>query len=424
MTPGLPERFASGTIWTGAGFLVFASSGVVANVIIGATYGAAALGVFSLVFSVYTISSQVSVLGVHNSVVRHIAGRDDGGSALPTILASALILTFFLGVSAAILNYLIADAYAAATGSTSVALGLRIVAPAIALFSLNKVLLAALNGQRRMRAFALGQMLRSVALVGTVATISAQGRPSATLPAAFVVAESLLLVVLCVPRVPDIRRIDVRSLKPWMRRHASFGSRGFLGGFMVEANTRIDILMLGFLTDDTTVGIYSFASMFAIGLHSLMLVVKQNVNPVLSREWSLGHRAEIHQFVRTIRRYTYGGTVVLALATMAIFPFLASVMGEDASRDSAYMLAILLSGIALASGHLPFDGILIQAGRPGAHTILTAVGAITNASLNLALIPMLGGFGAALATSVAVCLSMLYLETATRVTLDFRLAGS
>jgi stage V sporulation protein B len=422
VTSGLPERFASGTVWTAGGFVAFAVAGVLINVIVAAAYGAASLGVFTLVVTVYTLASQLAVLGIHNSVVRHIALHQAGSrKQRPSILSGALGITAVLAVAVSGALYLFATPYAAATNSPDTATGLRLIAPALALFALNKVLMAALNGERRMRAFALGQVLRSLILVGTIAVAAQRGWDPAGLPIAFVYSELALFVALAVPRLRELGQVDLRVAARWFGTHASFGVRGFLGGFMVEANSRVDILMLGMLVDDRTVGLYSFASMFVVGMHNLMMVVKQNVNPVLSERWATHQHAEIHLLVHTVRRYVYPGTLAAAIGLLAVFPFIARLLGEEGSRDSTIMLAILLAGVVVASGHLTFDMFLVQAGRPGVHTLYAASSVATNVLLNLALIPRFGGIGAAIATSLAVALSALYVEVLIRRTLRFPL---
>jgi O-antigen/teichoic acid export membrane protein len=422
VTTGLPERFASGTVWTAGGFAVFATAGVLINIIVAAAFGAAPLGVFNLVVTVYTMASQLAVLGIHNSVVRHVALHQDRSSEQrPSILAGALAVTALLAIAISGALYLFAVPYAAATNSPDTGVGLRLIAPALAFFALNKVLMAALNGERRMRAFALGQVLRSVVLVGTVAVAAQQGWDPARLPIAFVFSEVALFVVLVVPRLRELGRADLRLASRWFATHTSFGVRGFLGGFMVEANSRVDILMLGLLMDDRTVGLYSFASMFVVGMHNLMLVVKQNVNPVLSLRWAAGQHEEIHLLIRTVRRFVYPGTLVAAVALLVVFPYIARLLGEDGSRDSTVMLSILLAGVVVAAGHLTFDQFLVQAGRPGVHTLYAASSVVTNILLNLVFIPTFGGIGAAVATSIAVVLSAFYLEFLTRRWLRFPL---
>jgi stage V sporulation protein B len=424
VTSGLPERFASGTVWTAGGFAVFAVAGVLINVIVAAAYGAAPLGVFNLVVTVYTLASQLAVLGIHNSVVRHIALHESRHRGhRPSILAGALGVTVVLAVVVSGALYLFATPYAVVTNSPDTAIGLRLISPALALFALNKVLMAALNGERRMRAFALGQVLRSVILVGTVAVAAQRGWDPARLPIAFVYSELTLFVALAVPRLREIGQVDLRLTSRWFATHTSFGVRGFLGGFMVEANSRVDVLMLGVFVDDRTVGLYSFASMFVVGMHNLMMVVKQNVNPVLSERWASRQHEEIRLLVRTVRRFVYPGTLVASVALFAVFPFIARLLGEDGSRDSTIMLAILLAGVVVASGHLTFDMFLVQAGHPGVHTLYAAASVATNVVLNLALIPRFGGIGAAIATSLAVALSALYVEVLIRRTLRFPLTS-
>ena len=60
--------------------------------------------------------------------------------------------------------------------------------------------------------------------------------------------------------------------------------------------------------------------------------------------------------------------------------------------------------MVLASGYRPFIGMLIQGDRPGIYTMLIAGSVIGNVILNAVLIPVLGIYGAAMATA---CIYML-----------------
>ena len=63
--------------------------------------------------------------------------------------------------------------------------------------------------------------------------------------------------------------------------------------------------------------------------------------------------------------------------------------------------AILALGIAASSGHQPFLMLFSQLGRPGTQTLFIAGVFLSNVLLNLALIPWLGLYGAALATALS-----------------------
>jgi O-antigen/teichoic acid export membrane protein len=59
--------------------------------------------------------------------------------------------------------------------------------------------------------------------------------------------------------------------------------RGFFGGMLSDLNTRVDIILLGYFVNDASVGIYSFAAVFAEGFGQISYVVKQNLDPIIGR---------------------------------------------------------------------------------------------------------------------------------------------
>ena len=296
-------------------------------------------------------------------------------------------------------------------GSVEVGQGMRFAAPGLAFFALNKVLLAILNGLCWMRAFAVGQGLRFVVLIAYVAGAAYREVPGIWLGAAFTVAEMALLLVL-VPIVtaalqPTLAMLDRR----WLRRHAAFGLKGFLSGVIMETNARVDVLMLGVFLPDRSVGIYSFASMLAEGFYNLLTVVRNNVNPVLVALLRDGNSGEIRQLVRKVQRYVYPAIGAAALLMLGLYPPAVALFLEGSDfMESWPVLAILAAGIFLCSGYVPFNAILVQAGQPGYHTLLTGTIVITNIVLNLALIPSLGIYGAAFGTAISLGMSVVYLN--------------
>ncbi|MCG8607168.1 polysaccharide biosynthesis C-terminal domain-containing protein, partial [bacterium] len=80
--------------------------------------------------------------------------------------------------------------------------------------------------------------------------------------------------------------------------------------------------------------------------------------------------------------------------------------------------AILVSGILLCAGYLPFQMMLNQIGLPAYQTTFMILFVGTNFVLNLILIPILGMLGAAIATAVAYASQIIYLRM-----LTFRAVG-
>ncbi len=73
-----------------------------------------------------------------------------------------------------------------------------------------------------------------------------------------------------------------------------------------------------------------------------------------------------------------------------------------------------MTGILINSGYRPFLGLLLQGGHPGMHTVLTLAVVTGNVAFNLALIPLAGIRGAAIATGLAYVLEALLIAALAR----------
>lgn len=187
-----------------------------------------------------------------------------------------------------------------------------------------------------------------------------------------------------------------------------------VGNLLLDANTRLDVLMLGIFASDRVVGIYSFASMLADGFKQLPVVLRTNINPILTRYRFTRSAVELENMVKRVRKMCYILLVPAGIFAMACFPLLVhvfSLSGELLTGWPVFM--VLLSGLILSSGYLPFQMILNQAGKPLYQTLLLLFIFLTNFILNLALIPVLGMMGAAMATGISSVSFVFYLKVLT-----------
>jgi O-antigen/teichoic acid export membrane protein len=188
-----------------------------------------------------------------------------------------------------------------------------------------------------------------------------------------------------------------------------------MSGVLAEINTRVDVLMLGYFCSDRVVGVYSFAAMLAEGAYQLPLVLKQNYNPLLvqvirDRQWET-----LRGMTRKGRRFTYAAMFLVCGAGLAVFPLLARFARDGAAfMESWPVFALLIAGVFAASGYAPFGNILLQAHRPGLHTMMITAAVGLNALGNWALIPLWAAQGAALATAVSMAAWVLFLRAAAR----------
>ena len=405
-----------------ASFAVMAASGLVMNFVVAKFYSAEVLGVFNQVLAFYIMGSQFAVGGVHYSTLQAVAKCQDDRRRRSEILINALLLALVFGLLTWFALHISKDLISMVLESPAVGEGVVYVAPALMLYSLNKVLIAALNGMQRMKAFALCQAFRSIALVLILLYAAHSSWQGTRLSQAFLFAEAALFLVsgfLCLGSFSWHKGVLKISQ---IIEHAKFGIKGFMSGVFLEINTRVDVLMVGFFMSDRDVGIYSLAAIFAEGLVLLLAVVKNLVNPMLAKLIAAGEFSEIKSLVRKSWKYLYPGMAFSILCAVGAFWLFLQLSGKAEVMDICIQVFLFLAaGVLIASGLIPFDGILVQAGQPGWHTGLTVMIVLTNSVLNLLLIPHFGLIGAAMATAVSIVCSAIYLNFLCRKRLSFSL---
>ena len=394
------NKFNRDVLWNIGSLGILGAGGLCINFIIIACRGPEALGVFNQVFAFYIIISQVAVGGLQFSALKHCSHAQDNPDECARIAASALMLVAGAACPICIVLFACRHLIGSMLESPPVAFGLTLAIPGMFLFSLNKVLLMVLNGLRHMRAFAVFQSLRFVLILSGVGILIFCSYPAGFLPLSLSAAELLLFVLLLLYiniRLFILRISAAPETAAWFRRHLSFGFRGFLSGVLIEMNTRIDVLMLGYFMSDAMVGIYSFASTFAEGFAQLTTVIRQNVDPIVGKCFADGNREKIRDIARKVRTTFFPIMLILGGALTALFPLLLIITGTPAGSWGVF--AILTGGIVIASGYNPFIALIMQGGRPGTFTLLIAGTVMSNIVLNYCLIPVLGIYGAASATA-------------------------
>jgi O-antigen/teichoic acid export membrane protein len=302
-----------------------------------------------------------------------------------------------------------------ALASRDVATAVTYAIPGLFLFAVNKVLLAALNGYRLMKSYAVFEALRYLLMLGILVGLMAFRRPARELPLLLSGAEALLLLALVPFSLRHFSLVAPNGWEGWARRHLVFGLKAFPSGVLTAANTRVDVLLLGILTSDAVVGVYSLAALVAEGVLQLPAAIRTNLNPVIAKLCSGGELRELERVVRRGIRMFYWIMAAILVVVAASFPLASSVLlGGQYFAASWPILCVLLIGIAASGGYLPFMMLLVQGGYPGLQTLLLTAIAVTSIGLNTLLIPFWGMYGAAAATALTSVLGATYLRWVVR----------
>ena len=108
----------------------------------------------------------------------------------------------------------------------------------------------------------------------------------------------------------------------------------------------------------------------------------------------------------------------IGVVMVVLHPTLIGLLGADAAfGEGRLVLAVLLVGIVIAAGYVPFGLLLAHAGQPLEQTGFVALLAVLNLAGNLVLIPRFGLLGAAIATAAvnAVSVPLLRAVAASRL---------
>jgi len=417
-------KFGRDFIWNVGSLIVLALGGVAMNTLLITLSDEVALGVFNQIFAFFIVLSQFGVGGIQFSTLKHISYAQDNRPLAGEITFSAMLLISLISLPLLLIVWLSAPALGNLLQSADVGQGLRYATPGLFFFALNKALINVLNGLRNMRAYAVFRAVRFLLLPGFIVAIILLGYNNAWLGLALTLTEFILFILLIlyiyvVTRLVPLRRGD--HLAHHLRQHFSFGTRGLLSGVLNEANTRVDVIMLGYFLGDSLVGIYSFAATIAEGFSLLPVALRNNLDPLLGQHFATDKTTAIDQLAQRVRRYFVPGMVAIGLIAVAGYPVLLALIGDPTLYDSWGVFAILSAAIALTSGYYAFHGLLLQGGRPGTHTVMIVIMVTSNITLNILLIPVFGLYGAATATGLTFVINALLLIVFARRIWNIRL---
>lgn len=415
-------KFRSDVVWNFASIAVLGVSGIALNTLIATVYDAAALGVFNQVWAPYVIASQLAVGGIDLSVLKEVAAGARDREHVARTVVGALVPTVVLALVAAVLFWLSAGLVGAFYESEHVATGVRWAAPGLFCFAVNKVLFGVVNGLRRMRAFALLQSARFLLMLAGFGVVVYAELGAPRVAFLFTFAEGLLLVLLALEVGFQVAWRSAGGWRAWMPRHVAYGAKSALSGVMAELNTRVDVIMLGRYLQDAPVGVYSFAAMIAEGVFQLMVKLQNNYNPLIAEHVALGRLRELEALVKRGRVWSWLLMLGVGVVAVAGYPLGLEILGaRDAMIGGWLAFGLLIGGIFLAAGYLPFQQTLVMAGRPGWHSLMMVAMVATNVVGNALLIPHFELAGAAAASAIAMVSSVLVLRFLVRAQVGARI---
>lgn len=397
------RKHRADVIWSTLSFGLVGASGLVMILAITKYYPLQTLGTFNLVYSFYLLLSQLVGAGIHFSVLRYTSEIHSTQSEQESVILQAGIaatavnslgwIALFLLVRPLLLPFF---------DASDLGSGLLYVTPALFFCGMNKVCLSHLNGKEEFVAAAVMNSVRALILIASIVTCIATGVEGAALPVVFSATEAMLCVILVIYVRKRIFTPLLVSFKGWIWEHVSFGYRSVVGSIFIDANTRIDIIILGLFSSAAVVGIYSYVAMLAEGFSQFAIVIRTLINPKLTQ-------AHFHQAGTALqgvairgRNVSYLILVPLGIILIAMYLPVVRIFDFGNELEVAFVpFAVLMAGLLASVGYAPLLMIFNQVGMPLEQSKLYFFIFLSNLLFNLILVPSFGMMGSALGTALS-----------------------
>lgn len=419
----MDRRLRRDVLWNLVPVALLGAIGLGLNFAIAAWWGSAALGVFNLVAIAYFVLADVGACGIQYGVLRAVAEKPEDRARVAAVVVGALVPGIVLSAFAAGLFVASRGLLENLHGSHAVAVGVTWATPGLFCFAVNKLLFGVVNGQRRMRAFAVYTSLRYILIAIAVVVLHVIDVPADHLPVIWTIAEGTLLLVLVCELLATVSLARCAGWMHFAKEHLWYGARGVTATLAYEINLKLDVWMLGaFGVSKASVGIYSLAAALNEGAMQLAVVVQNNLNPMIAGQLAAHNPGEIQGLIKRTRRWFVpviagAGILGAALYSHAI-PL---VIGKPEFAEGAVPFAVLMAGLVLTSPFLPFTPLLLMANRPGLHTALMLATVSVNFACDFVFIPRFGPLGAAIATATALVTLVVLLRFTVRAVTPLRL---
>ena len=194
----------------------------------------------------------------------------------------------------------------------------------------------------------------------------------------------------------------------------------FMAGGFYNLLTNIDVMFVGYFLDPQKVGIY-FAAIKTLALvHFVHFAIRAATAHHFSSFFSHDDLVGLSQYAHRVTRWTFWPTLILAAIMVLAGKYILALFGAEFSQGQP-LLAILALGIIIRASVGPAESLLSMTGRQNISVLVLAATLICNIVLSIALIPLFGVAGAAIATSLSMFFESAALFVAVKRTLGMNM---
>ncbi len=379
---------------------------------VGPTY----LGIYSLGNAIMRFAEVIGKAGLDNGVIKYVS--ENFGKGLlndgKEIIFSAIKMGLILSVCSSIILIIISDWLAHDFFAGGQLLKRVLIFNACALpFSVTMIIIASATQSFKLlkyKSFVINIFVPIISLLTILMGLQISNEVAISIPILFSSIFGCGLIAFFLMKLVKIKmsHLDKINLIDITRSKFSVDLLRFSYPLMFvtiigTAMHWMDIYMLGFFFDNTTVGMYHPPARTA-GLMRMILIAFMGIfSPILSELYSNNDRKGMVSLYHLVVRWIM--TIALPLFLLIIlFPKNVMFLFGTQYQESYMILSILTTSVLIQT----FIGIggptLTMTGYPKINFINSIIVLLINLALNIYLIPIYTGLGAAIATLISMSL--------------------
>ena len=358
------------------------------------------LGLFSMAVMIIGIIELIALFGIDGALIKFVAEYKERKEKVDSLVSSAFFTILIVGIIVSSALFVFSDTFANVFDMPSLSLLLKIYAFVFPLSLAHGIIVSYFTGLREMRYYAFIMVLQaSLALVFILAfLIIGLGVEGAMLGTAFAIFVTVSVAIVIVKKFV---RFTFSDYKKNTKTLSSFGSRLVGANMINQIYYNIDILMIGYFLTSTDVGYYAVAISLSRFFWLVPRAMATIAYPAISEYWTAGNHQAISKLVDKTTKYC---ACILMFAGMSVIFFAKDIITFLFTPEflPAVLPLIILTIGTVTSGILrPIGVIFASTGKVNLVLIISAIGAVGNVLLNIALIPTYGIIGAAIATTIS-----------------------
>lgn len=396
---GAGSAFTVNAVGAGLGFLT--------DLVLARTLGVESYGIYAYVIAWVTILALLGALGFPTALLRFAAAyrAKEQWSLLRGIIRYALRRVLLAGLAVAILGAAAVLALGERLGpelAQTFLVGLAVV-PVFALLKVHSSIARAFG--RVVAALAPATVLRpGIVLLGVgLLGVSLYPTVNATMAMAIMLLATLLSLALLGATVwrsrPAPLATTPAAAEPQLWQRTSLFLL-LMAGTQVVLN-RADVIMLGWLADTSTAGIYAIAFRVAALAGFALTAVNLVFAPTLAALHARKDRVGLQATVTSVARWSLTWALLVSLPLLILAEPILGLFGEP-FRSGAPALRILLVGQLVGAALGSVSLTMTMTGLERQATVVMAATAGICVALHAVMIPLFGIVGAAIASTVAL----------------------